>query len=125
MQKIIFVGFGGFIGSVFRYLLSGFIQRISNQINFPIGTLSVNLIGCFIIGFLAGLSESRQLFSENYRAFIFIGILGGFTTFSTFGYEVFSFMRDGQFLSSFTNIFLHLFFSILLVWFGFSLAKLI
>lgn len=125
MQKIIFVGFGGFIGSVFRYLLSGFIQRISNQINFPIGTLSVNLIGCFVIGFLAGLSESRQLFSENYRAFIFIGILGGFTTFSTFGYEVFSFMRDGQFLSSFTNIFLHLFFSILLVWFGFSLAKLI
>lgn len=125
MIKLLLVGFGGFIGSVFRYIVSGFVQRLSNQINFPFGTLSVNLIGCFVIGFLAGLAENRQLFGENYRAFIFIGILGGFTTFSTFGYEVFSFLRDGQFLSTFINIFLHLFFSILLVWFGFSLSKLI
>jgi len=125
MQKIFLVGIGGFLGSVFRYLLSGFVQTASNIVSFPVGTLSVNLIGCLVIGLLAGLSESRQLFGENARLFIFIGLLGGFTTFSTFGYEVFSFMRDGEFVSSFLNIFLHLFFSIILVWLGFSLAKLI
>ncbi|PJA95340.1 MAG: fluoride efflux transporter CrcB [Ignavibacteriales bacterium CG_4_9_14_3_um_filter_34_10] len=125
MQKIFLVGLGGFLGSVFRYLLSGFVQKASNIVSFPVGTLSVNLIGCLVIGLLAGLSESRQLFGENARLFIFIGLLGGFTTFSTFGYEVFSFMRDGEFVSSFLNIFLHLFFSIILVWLGFSLAKLI
>jgi len=125
MQKIFLVGIGGFLGSVFRYLLSGFVQKASNIVSFPVGTLSVNLIGCLVIGLLAGLSESRQLFGENARLFIFIGLLGGFTTFSTFGYEVFSFMRDGEFVSSFLNIFLHLFFSIILVWLGFSLAKLI
>ena len=125
MQKIFLVGIGGFLGSVFRYLLSGFVQKASNIVSFPVGTLSVNLIGCLVIGLLAGLSESRQLFGENARLFIFIGLLGGFTTFSTFGHEVFSFMRDGEFVSSFLNIFLHLFFSIILVWLGFSLAKLI
>jgi CrcB protein len=125
MQKIFLVGLGGFIGSIFRYLLSGFMQRASNIVSFPVGTLTVNLIGCFIIGMLAGLSESRQLFSDNARVFIFIGLLGGFTTFSTYSYEVFSFLRDGEFFSSFLNVFLHLFFSLILVWLGFSLTKLI
>lgn len=124
MNKIILIGIGGFIGSVFRYLISGFVQKISNQYFFPVGTLAVNLIGCFLIGLLAGLSESRQLFSEVSRAFVFIGILGGFTTFSTFGYESFSFLRDGQIFSTLLNISLHIILGILFVWFGFSLSKI-
>jgi len=125
MFKIFLVGIGGFIGSSLRYILSGIAQKISNQSFFPIGTLTVNLIGCFVIGFLAGLSENRQLFSESIRAFVFIGILGGLTTFSTFGYESFSFLRDGQFLSTVINISVHIFIGIFFVWFGFSISKFI
>ena len=124
MYKILLIGIGGFIGSSFRYIVSGAVQKISNQSFFPIGTLTVNLIGCFIIGFLAGLSESRQLFSDMVRSFIFIGVLGGFTTFSTFGYESFSFLRDGQIISTLINISLHIILGILFVWLGFSISKI-
>ncbi len=92
---------------------------------FPYGTLAVNIIGCFLIGFLSGLSENKQLFNPETRTLIFIGFLGGFTTFSTFGYEVFNFARDGQILSSISNLVLHFVLGIGGVWFGYSMSKLI
>lgn len=124
MYKIILIGIGGFIGSSFRYLISGAVQKFSNQSFFPVGTLAVNLIGCILIGFLAGLSESRQLFSDIVRSFIFIGVLGGFTTFSTFGYESFSFLRDGQIISTLINVSIHVILGIIFVWLGFSISKI-
>ena len=71
---------------------------------FPYGTLVVNVIGCFIIGLLAQYGESRGVFSNESRAFIFIGILGGFTTFSSFGNETFNLARDSQIMNALANV---------------------
>src|SRR5689334_25213516 len=104
MSNILWVGFGGFIGSVARYLLSGYVQQSFKATNFPLGTLAVNLIGCFVIGFLAALGESRGLFTNQSRAFVFIGILGGFTTFSSFGNETLNLIREDQMMNALVNI---------------------
>ena len=87
MSKILLVGFGGFVGAVLRYGISGWVQRWTGSVNFPYGTLAVNLLGCLVIGLLAGLAEDRGLFTPEARLFLFIGVLGAFTTFSTFGIE--------------------------------------
>ena len=81
------VGSGGFIGAVFRYAMSGVVQRHAGLSTFPFGTLAVNMLGCFLIGAAVGLADSRQLFGPEFRLFALIGLLGGFTTYSTFGYE--------------------------------------
>lgn len=125
MFKLLLIGTGGFIGSVMRYVAGGLIFRILRKPYFPYGTLIVNVFGCFLIGFISGLSENRQLFSTETRTFIFIGLLGGFTTFSTFGYEVFNFARDGQITSSLSNLFLHIILGVGSVWFGDSMSKLL
>lgn len=98
MLKIILVGIGGFFGSACRYIITGSIQRIPLLETFPWGTFAVNIGGCFLIGLLSGLLENRQFFSPETRLFILVGFLGGFTTFSTFGLESYSFLRDGQWL---------------------------
>ena len=125
MIKLLYIGFGGFFGSVFRYLISGLSHKLIANANFPIGTLVVNVLGCLLIGFLGGLAERNQIFSPELRLFLFVGLLGGFTTFSTFGFEVISFARDGQLLSSALNILLHLVFAIGAVWIGMALARLL
>jgi CrcB protein len=124
MLKLFLVGIGGFLGSILRYITSGIVFRIMWKPYFPYGTLFVNILGCFLIGFFSGLSESKQLFNPETRAFIFLGLLGGFTTFSTFGYEVFNFARDGQIISSLSNLAFHIVLGIGGVWFGYSISKL-
>ncbi len=104
MIKIAIIGLGGFAGAIFRYLLSGAVHSFFSASSFPVGTLVVNVAGCFIIGFGGGLIESRQFFSPELRAFVFIGILGSFTTFSTFGLETFNLAKNGQWVASFGNI---------------------
>ena len=125
MIKLLWVGAGGFIGAISRYVVSGMFYRFFGKAMFPYGTLAVNVIGCLLIGFLSGLTEDRQLFNPELRLLVFIGVLGGFTTFSTFGYEIFTFARDGQILSSFTNLFLHIILGLGAVWLGFSISKMI
>ncbi len=125
MSKLFLVGVGGFLGSILRYITSGVIFRILGKPYFPYGTLFVNILGCFLIGFFSGLSENKQLFNPETRIFIFVGLLGSFTTFSTFGFEVFSFARDGQIISSLSNIALHIILGVVSVWFGYSISKLI
>jgi CrcB protein len=94
--KLFLAGIGGFIGSTLRYAVTGYAQQLSRSIDFPYGTLAVNLIGCFLIGFLSQLAETRGVFTAESRTFVFIGILGGFTTFSAFGNETMNLWRDGQ-----------------------------
>ena len=125
MIKILMVGMGGFAGSICRYLVSDLSHRLFANPFFPYGTLTVNVVGCLLIGLLGGLSETRQIFTPEIRAMIFIGFLGGFTTFSTFGYEIFTVARDGQFISAMTNLMLHLALGFGAVWFGFSMSKLL
>lgn len=104
MVNILLIGVGGFIGSVLRYLVSGYVQQVSKGTGFPYGTLTVNVVGCFVIGFLAQLAESRGIFTTELRLFVFVGLLGGFTTFSSFGNETFNLARDGQMLGALANI---------------------
>jgi CrcB protein len=122
MDKALFVGVGGFIGSVLRYWVSGLVQQSANNSSFPFGTLVVNLTGCLVIGFLSQLAEARGVFTPETRAFVFVGILGGFTTFSTFGNESMNFLRDGESLSALWNIGAHVFFGLAAIWLGRSIA---
>ena len=83
-MRVLLVGIGGFIGSVLRYWLSGGIQSAAPRSSFPYGTPAVNLLGCLAIGILAELAESRGFLRPDTRAFLFVGVLGGFTTLSAF-----------------------------------------
>lgn len=118
MYRIFLVGIGGFVGSVLRYLASGVVQDLSKSVAFPYGTLAVNVIGCFAIGFLSYLAESRGLFTAESRALVFVGILGGFTTFSTFGSETMNLWRDGEHSYVFANIVTSLILCLGAVWLG-------
>lgn len=96
MERLLLVGLGGGLGSMARYLLGGLVGRWKGGWTFPLETLLVNVAGCLAIGLLASLAETRGVFAGTTRAFLFVGLLGGFTTFSTFGYETFQLLRDGQ-----------------------------
>ncbi len=125
MIKVLMVSIGGTTGCLCRYWVSGLSQRLFDNPFFPYGTLTVNVVGCLLIGLLGGISETRQVFSPEVRVLIFVGFLGGFTTFSTFGYEIFMAVRDGQFIPALANLFFHLILGFGSVWLGFSLSKLI
>ncbi len=94
MRIVLFIGIGSFIGGILRYLLSQLIQTRVLTV-FPYGTLTVNIIGCFLIGVVFGIAERSGL-SNEWRLFLATGVLGGFTTFSAFSYESISMIRDGQ-----------------------------
>ena len=87
LAQMLLVGAGGFVGSVARFTLSGCVQRMAPASSFPFGTLAVNVAGRLAIGFLGGMLEIRQMLTPTTRLFVMIGLLGGFTTFSTFAYE--------------------------------------
>jgi fluoride exporter len=120
--KALLVGLGGFLGSVSRYLLGGFVQQLSQSVDFPYGTLTVNLLGCFVIGFLSQLAEARGVFTPETRLLVFIGILGGFTTFSSFGNETLNLFRDGQTWLALGNIGANVILGLILVWLGRTVA---
>lgn len=125
MKEILLVGAGGLLGSVSRYLVSGWVQRGVGGALFPWGTLAVNLVGCLVIGLLTGLVEVRQLFSAGTRVFLLIGFLGAFTTFSTFGYETYGLARGGEGLRALGNVGLQLAGGLVAVWLGDQLARLL
>jgi CrcB protein len=122
MDKALYVGIGGFIGSVLRYWVSGAVQQVANNPVFPLGTLAVNLFGCLVIGFLSQLADARGVFTPEARLFVFVGILGGFTTFSSFGNETMNLLRSGEGLPGFLNVSIHIFAGLGAVWLGRSLA---
>lgn len=116
------VGVGGFIGALARYGLSGYVHRQLPEADFPYGTLVVNLLGCLLIGVLAGLAEQRQLFGPEVRTFLLIGVLGGFTTYSTFGFETFAMLRDAEFMQAGLNVIVHVIAGLALVWLGYGMV---
>jgi CrcB protein len=123
MTLALFVGAGGFLGSMARYLLSGWIQRITQDSWFPYGTMSVNLLGCLIIGVLAGLAESRGILTPYSRAFLLVGMLGGFTTFSSFSYETATLFNGGRALAAIANVALQVVLGIALTWLSYNLVQ--
>jgi fluoride exporter len=122
MSHLLLVGTGGFIGSVLRYWLSGVAQRWM-QGDYPIGTLVVNAVGCLVIGAFWSLVEYREFFIPEWRIFMTVGVLGGFTTFSAFGYETFVLLRDGEYLSALINVAANVLIGLAAVAVGFVAAK--
>jgi len=101
-----------------RYGVSGVIARTRAGAVFPFATFSVNLLGCLVIGALAALVETRGILSGTSRAVIFIGVLGGFTTFSSFGYETLQLIKGGQFLAAGTFVAMQIVLCLPAVWLG-------
>ena len=105
MKMLVVVGAGGCVGTLFRYILYGIPYKFLDT-SFPLGTLLVNFIGALLIGYFMEFSLTRSYISDTVRMFIAIGILGGFTTFSTFSYETIALLKTGNILYVFLNIFL-------------------
>ncbi len=122
MQKILMIAAGGAIGAVLRYVVSGFAQRLT-QGSFPIGTLIVNVAGCFAIGFLGGYFTGPHLVRMEYRPFILIGILGAFTTFSTYGWETLHLLNNGRWEAVLLNVLMSNGCGLAAVWVGLKLAE--
>jgi len=120
-MKIVLLLAGGAIGTLARYALAGFTHKVYTG-TFPMGTLAVNLLGSFIIGFLWGISESKNI-SPNYRSFVFIGLLGGFTTFSTYALETMNLVRANEIRQAITNVLVTNIAGLVLVFIGFFIAK--
>lgn len=106
-----------------RFLLGPLVQAAMGEGVFPLGTFVVNVTGCLVIGLLAGLAEARSMFSIEARQFIFVGILGGYTTFSTFGLETFQLVREGQLMLALGNVVGQVVCGLIMVWLGFTIAK--
>jgi fluoride exporter len=96
MKQMVLVGLGGCLGAVARYKCGGWILHHFVDWRFPVGTFTVNAVGCLVAGVLAGLIERHHVFSADLRIFLFSGVLGGFTTFSAFGVETVFLLRRGQ-----------------------------
>lgn len=103
MTEMLAAGVGGFGGAVLRYWLAGFVQRWAGGV-FPFGTLAVNVLGCLLMGAIMGLVEYRQLLGPHTRILLTVGLLGGLTTFSTFGYETFALLRDNELYLALGNV---------------------
>lgn len=124
-QNLLLVGVGGFVGSAMRYLMSGWAQSLFRAHAFPIGTAVVNIVGCLVIGVLGGLSENQPTFSANTRLLLMIGLLGGFTTFSTFGYETLALLRDRELALAFVNVAAQVILGLAAVLVGYNVSKML
>lgn len=123
-MRLLFLAAGGVLGTLSRYFFSGFVyERLGS--GFPHGTLFVNALGCFLIGFLGTVAEEKFLIGSGLRTFLFIGFLGAFTTFSTFAYESWQFVKDGEFLVSAVNVVISVVLSFFMLWVGAILARLL
>jgi CrcB protein len=103
MSKILALAAAGALGTLARYWLVNLVHR-ATKATFPAGTLVVNILGCFLIGLVMGLVRERQAFSPEARVVIVTGLLGGFTTFSAFGYETLDLLRGGEIALAGANV---------------------
>jgi CrcB protein len=124
-RLLLFVGIGGFAGSVLRYVISGYVQQLTQSTSFSYGTLAVNVVGCLSIGILSQLAESYGLLTTETRALLITGLLGGFTTFSTFSNETLNLFRDSEDLLALVNIGAHIFLGLGSVWIGRAFALIL
>ncbi len=123
MSKIIWIAGGGALGAVLRYLVAGWAQNLTRG-TFPLGTLTVNLCGCFVLGMLAALTTGSLLLRPELRLALLIGLLGGFTTFSTFAFETFQLLASGSWFAAASNLLLSNLLGLGGVWAGWRLGSL-
>jgi len=124
MVKFTLLAIGGITGTISRYVLAGFIYGIFGT-RFPHGTLVVNLLGCFLVGFFTAITENKFLLNPNLKLLLMIGFCGAFTTFSTFILETSNLIRDGETLRAFMNVLLSVSMGFIIFRIGFFLADLI
>lgn len=122
LNKFTLIMTGGAVGSLLRYLFQGWGQALTRG-TFPIGTLAVNVIGCFVMGALNMIFTQRIPIRMEYRVGLTVGVLGGFTTFSSFGWETFSMANAGQGLRAMMNMLLSITLGFVAVWMGYRLAE--
>ena len=122
MIKWLFIAVGGAIGSVLRYAVQGWFRDAFGA-RFPWGTFVVNISGCLVIGLLAGYFAGPRLVREEYRIGLMIGVLGGYTTFSSFGLETFSLASDGQLRLALVNMVMSCVVGFVAVWIGYRMAE--
>jgi CrcB protein len=124
MLRILLVGLAGLLGTLGRYWLAGAVTRRYGEA-FPWGTLAVNLLGCFAAGILFHFMQERLALSETARAAVFVGLLGGFTTFSAYGLQTFALLREGRLGLAALNVVASNLLGLLLVFAGYAAAKLL
>ena len=122
MRELLCVGLGGALGAIARYLATGVAHRLLG-LRFPWGTLAVNVVGCLGIGIVMSLLTDRKLLRPELQLFLVTGILGGLTTFSTFGYETVALIRDGELRLALWNISVSLALGLAAVWLGRELVR--
>ncbi|MEZ5071080.1 MAG: fluoride efflux transporter CrcB [Bacteroidales bacterium] len=122
MKHVLLVGMGGFLGSVARYGVSRLGSRIE-WLSIPVGTLTVNVLGSLLLGFLVGISEKSTLLPVEWRMFLMVGLCGGFTTFSTFTSENLSLLRNGQIGPMLLYTGISLLGGLLAVWLGYETTR--
>jgi CrcB protein len=125
MWNLLLVGVGGGIGAMARYLVGGWVLHQTIQERMPYGTLAVNLIGCLAIGLLAGAAERIEVLSPEARLFLFTGVLGGFTTFSAFGYDTMFLLRRGEALVAAGYVGASVGLGLFAVWLGLRIVHLL
>jgi fluoride exporter len=124
MVRVLWVALGGGMGSVARYLVDGWVLRATGPY-FPSGTFVVNVLGCLVFGVIAGAADERFMVAPAGRAFVLIGILGGFTTFSTFTFETLQLVRDAQFARALGNLLGQVVLGFVAMWAGYNTSRML
>ena len=124
-MQFVLISLGGAVGCLIRYFMVDALTYVSTASRFPVGTFIVNVFGCVVIGFLGAISDTRGGFSPEARALVFTGLLGGFTTFSAFGYETFTLIRQDELFLAVYNVIGQVVLGLTSVWFGFKVGGLV
>ena len=122
-MNVLLIALGGSIGAVARYGLAGLVQRFTSPY-FPFGTFTVNIVGCLVLGMIAGIAEHRFALGPQARAFLLIGVIGGFTTFSSFTYETFQLLRDAEIARAALNAVGQVVVGLAALWTGFVVTRM-
>lgn len=122
MQQLLAIAIGGAVGAVLRFTVSTSIHRVMGK-DFPYGTLTVNVLGSLLMGFLFIMLVERQISSIELRSGILFGVLGAFTTFSSFSFETLALLESGDWWKAMLNVVLSVCCCLLATWIGLGIGR--